>query len=146
PTLEREWTAPLPVWGTVKAVAMGSASEGPLLLQWAVANDLDDAMINFLDAATLKVLPLGVGDDTRSGHGAARDEMHFRASADGQVFGVWCTSHIPQGLGALALRDKSVKAYDDHDEAGHVTPGPDGATLYTDIGLFVTAKVARGVC
>jgi hypothetical protein len=56
---EREVTAPLPFQGVVKALALGSASQGPLLVHWAVGTGaLDNAPISFLDLKTLKELPL----------------------------------------------------------------------------------------
>src|SRR4029077_6386742 len=58
-TGERELSLPLPVNGVVKTLALGSASNGPLLLHWAVGTGaLDDSPTNFIDIQTLKLLDM----------------------------------------------------------------------------------------
>ena len=139
-TGEREVSAPLPFAGVVKALAMGSASQGPLLVHWAVGTGaLDRAPVDFLDIQTLKPLP--IQGNAGRGH-CYRDFMHFRASAAGTVFGVWCTSHSPQGIGALVFEGRTLHSYYEHNSALFVIPGPDGRVLHTGAGLY-TNQVKR---
>ena len=55
-TLDREVAAALPIRGVIKAVAMGSASNGPLLVHWAVGTqELDHATFTLIDPARMRV-------------------------------------------------------------------------------------------
>jgi uncharacterized protein (TIGR03067 family) len=131
-SFEREVSAPLGVSGVVKAVAMGSSSRGPLLMYWAVGTGaLDSARVDLVDLGTLKSKD-PVGNEPREY--SYRDIMHFRASADGQVFGAWCTSHTPSGVTALVVTGGKLKRHYEHNSWGHVVPGADGKILYTGAG------------
>ena len=133
-TLERDVSVPLPVKGILKSVAMGSASKGPLLVH-SVAGTMafDKASYTLIDTETLKALSNEV---TLQPNQAAlfRDFVHIRASANGKVFGLWCTNHVPNGVGSVIISDADSKAYYAHHAAGHVLPGPDGKTLFTCLG------------
>ena len=155
-TFEKELTKPLPFEGVVKAIAMGSSSTGPVLVHWAVGSDsLDRSPISFLDVATLRpISDLKVGDGAGQPGGAGsngevvaahyssyRDLAHWPASADGRVFGAWCTSHSPSGLFVLTLQGRTVRMAYEHVSVGYVIPGPDGRTIYTGSGGLFTDQL-----
>ncbi len=141
-TRQREVTAPTPLNGVVKSITMGSASNGPLLVYWARGTDqLAMASLSFLDPGTLKELPIQ-GQQQR--HASFRDHIHYRASADGQVFGGWCTSHSPSGVHSLVVIGNQVKGFYEHDTRGHVLPSPDGRFLYTGTGVLSNEIKAMG--
>jgi hypothetical protein len=133
-TFEFEQSAALPFKGVVKTVAMGAASAGPLLVHWARGTEaLDQASWEFFDPQTLRRLP--TERFPMSFATSYRDFAHVRASGDGRLFGMWCTSHSPTGLQTLVLEGREVKHFYDHDSVGHVIPGPDGRVVFTGMGL-----------
>jgi hypothetical protein len=144
-TGKREVAVPFPLGGVIKTLALGSASEGPLLVYWAVGTGaLDRTSIDFLDIHTLNRLDLVKEGGGGGFHHCYRDFMHIRASAEGSVFGMWCTSHTPQGLNSLTLTGKQLEAHYDHTSVGHVVPGPQGKTLYTGSGPYTVQLKAMG--
>jgi hypothetical protein len=142
-TFQRELASQLPIHGVVKSLSMGSASQGPLLIHWAVGTGaLDRASFGLLDIRALRLLPT---NDVQTGHyGSYRDIVHVRAAPDGQVYGLWCTSHTPQGLMTLVLKNNTIKTYYDHTSAGHVVPSADGKVVCTGIGLYTNEGKALG--
>lgn len=60
-----------------------------------------------------------------------REQIHIRASAAGDLFGLWHTSGSPSGFQTLSVRGKDLKAVYNHESSGHLAPGPDGRTLFT---------------
>jgi WD40 repeat protein len=137
-SLEQEQSTPLPFRGVVTTVALGSASNGPLLVRWAVGTQpLDRAFCTLFDLATLKPLPARQVGIQLGGHGMCyRDNIHVRAAPDGTVFGLWCTSHTPTGLQTLVVRGGEVKFTYEHTSVGAVVPGPGGKVLFTAAGLY----------
>jgi WD40 repeat protein len=142
-TCKREVAAALPLKGAIKAVAMGSASHGPLLVHRAAGTEeLSRASFALIDLETLKVLgpefnmPLMFG-------GWYRNLIHLRASANGKVFGAWCTSHTPSGVAAIVLSDAGVQSYYGHWSAGHVVPSPQGNVLFTQSGMYPPDKLTN---
>jgi hypothetical protein len=135
-TLERDVAATLPVQGVIRSVAMGSASRGPLLVHAATgAEQLSPASFALVNVETMRPAE---GDIKPPPPMAAfsRDLWHVRASANGKVFGLWCTSHIPTGMGVFVLSGADAKAYYSHNSFGHVVPGPDGGLLFTGAGMY----------
>lgn len=82
-TLEREVTAPLPVQYKLSLIAMGSGSDGPLLV--ASADGVRKAELIFMDLSTLKKLPIELTGDS---HIHIIEGDGVRAAADGRVFGL----------------------------------------------------------
>jgi S1-C subfamily serine protease len=155
-SFEKELTRPLPFAGVVKAVALGSNATGPLLVHWGVGSGaLDRAPISFLDVAALKPIKnLGLtntqgmagqaapsGEVVATHYSSFRDLVHWRASANGNVFGAWCTSHSPSGLFDLVLQGKTIQMFYEHNSVGHVVPGPDGRVIYTGYGGLYTDQL-----
>jgi hypothetical protein len=139
-TLERDVAATLPIKGVIKAIAMGSASRGPLLVHWARGKEpLDRAAFTFLSTETMKVIVDEVNMGTGTIMGSSnRNLVHLRASANGRVFGLWCTSHTPSGMGAIVYSDTVTRSFYMHGSVGHVVPSPDGKILHTRVGSYLT--------
>src|SRR5262249_9122201 len=112
-TFEKEVTVPLPVKGTVKAIATGSAAAGPLLVR-------SEGGVTFRDPGRSKELDFGGKADGRRGIGGAE---HYRASPDGTVFGGWVTSHS-QSMCSVVLTGQTAKTYGGP-MAGSVVPAAD---------------------
>jgi hypothetical protein len=87
-TLERETTVILPVRGPLKSVAMGSASNGPLLLlqRDGPLDNFESDPLALIDLSTLKPLP--VRWPVNAPGVALVADCAVRASADGRVFGL----------------------------------------------------------
>jgi hypothetical protein len=135
-TGQRDAAAALPIKGVVKAVGMGSASKGPLLVHWAVGTkELDRAFFSLIDVQTMKLMANEIKVDPMMGI-SYRDLVHIRASANGKVFGTWCPSSSPSGVGSIVLSDAGVQSYYSHETAGHVLPSPDGKILFTQFGFY----------
>jgi hypothetical protein len=135
-TGERELALPLPVDGTVKSMAMGSSSQGPLLVHWTTGTDsFSRAPFDFIDPYSLKKMDFkGSG----VGYVSHRDMYQIRASADGTVFARWQLHVSPQGIGTLVVNGDKVEHHREHNTAGYLLPGPDGKYLYTGIGLYTS--------
>jgi WD40 repeat protein len=135
-TLQREWTTTLPVKGVIKAAAMGSASKGPVLIHWAAGTkQLDRAFFAVLDVQSMLLLANALKVHPMMGH-SYRDLVHLRASANGKLFGLWCTSHTPSGLCTIVLNDKGAQAHYAHTSIGRVLPSPDGKVVFTGSGMY----------
>jgi S1-C subfamily serine protease len=133
-TLERDISTALPIKGVIKAVAMGAASKGPLLVHWAVGTqDLDHAGFSLINVERMKLQEEEIKVYPALGN-SSRDIVHLRASANGKVFGMWCTSHSPSGVGVIMASDSGVQSYYAHWSAGYVVPSADGKWLYTRSG------------
>jgi WD40 repeat protein len=135
-TLERESTTELPIKGVIKAIAMGSASKGPLLIHWAVGKkELDRACFSLLSVEPMRLSANDIKIHPIFGC-CYRDLVHLRASANGTVFGLWCTSHLPSGVGTIVLGDAGPRSSYEHNSFGHILPSPDGKVIFTGIGEF----------
>jgi hypothetical protein len=138
-TLERDVVVTLPIKGVIKAVAMGSASKGPLLVHWAAGpQPLDRAGFAVLNVENLKaaITELKLPPAAMMGQNS-RDLMHLRASANGKTFGTWCSTHSPSGLGVLTVAsDTLITANYAHGSVGHVLPSPDGKSIITATGKY----------
>ena len=54
-----------------------------------------------------------------------------RASAGGDLYGIWHTDSSPSGFQTLAVNRATLKGIYNHDGFDHLAPGPDGHTVYT---------------
>jgi Trypsin-like peptidase domain len=133
-TLKREVSTALPIKGVIKAVAMGAASTGPLLVHWAAGTqELDRAGFALYDVARMRLRESDIKIYPALAN-SYRDIVHLRASANGRLFGMWCTSHSPSGVGVIAASELGTQSYYAHTSLGHVVPGPDGKELFTGRG------------
>jgi hypothetical protein len=117
-TLKREIEEPFPFKGDPKAMCMGSASQGPILVAGEGQFPWNGGGLIALD--TLKPIDI-----------PSKVEFNFheyRAAPTGKVFTMW--RHNGQGRGALTLTDKGVVFFGDGERAS-VTPTYDGKYLAT---------------
>jgi S1-C subfamily serine protease len=137
-----------PITEPIKSIAMGSDSDGPLVVAWSLGEREripGQARFSFLDPRTfavLKVDSLGLGGFQRIGavsptggsvtlHPSLQGEVHLRASAGGGLLGIWQTPAKPSGFHTLAIEGAALRATmypGDHDP---LVPGPEGRTIYT---------------
>ncbi len=139
-----------PINGRLKALAMGSDSNGPLVFVWSPSPDesKEQARFSFVDPKTLAVLRAGsitneggqeIAEISPSG-GSVRlkpslqYQVHIRASAGGNLYGIWHTRSSPSGFQSLAIRRATLRGVYKHEDVGHLAPGPDGRTVYTGEG------------
>jgi hypothetical protein len=134
-SLRREAVAPLPAWAIIKNVAMGAASNGPVLVSWSeVERELDRAWFDFLDLDTLQPLHIPRKNlGSRLQH--QRDQLQIRASMHGRAFGYWDPRTSPHGLSCIALSEEGAVTEYQHKSPTHVVPGPNGRTVFTSEGI-----------
>ena len=125
------------------AAAIGSATAGPLVLGGIPAqNNASKMVLSFLDLVTLKEVWIEKAEgDFKVGFGAA---AHLRASADGRTLGAWLTQLRPSGLQVARLADNTISGSYLAESVGHVTPGPDGQTIFTEKGMYTTKGEQTG--
>jgi WD40 repeat protein/tetratricopeptide (TPR) repeat protein/serine/threonine protein kinase len=132
PEGKREATARLP-WTKVTAIALGSASRGPLFVGWQKDRFL------FVDLDSLSPL---ASPPVRVASRFGRDEIDLgnaprvRASANGRTFSFWCSDGGPNGINTIIVSDHRCRAYYEHQSAWHVVPGPSGEPIYTSDGML----------
>lgn len=93
-TLERELTTTIPFPNAVQFAAMGSNSEGPIMLRTSVGQGaLDSCKFHFLDTTTMK--PLDVNwPSGHQPHSVYRDQNRIQVSSNGRVFCVASLNNI----------------------------------------------------
>lgn len=151
-TARLEATAAVPVPGRINGISMGYDSHGPLLTTWTPrenTGELGQRWFSLLDAGTLKVVPLDSAKSSPETFGpvqprpgvfqvrdfkARSDVVAMRASAGGDLYGLWRLSSSPSGVETLALRGRSLELTYLHEEAGALVPGPDGQTIFAERG------------
>lgn len=134
----------VPFQGVVKSMTAGFASQGPLLLDVAVGTEaLSSCKLAVMDLAKLKEVAIP-NPQGQSGHYSSfRDTVHVRSSANGRVFGMWATSHSPQGIQVVVVNKNSLLFKYEHDSAGHVVPSADGMHVFTGArGVFKAGLTA----
>jgi hypothetical protein len=117
--------------------AMGSATSGPLILGGVPSqNNASKMALTFVDLDTMKeVLIEKAEGDFKVSFGAA---AHLRASANGQTLGAWLAQLRPSGLQVARLKDNTIGGSYLAETVGHVAPGADGQTLFTEKGMYNT--------
>jgi Trypsin-like peptidase domain len=152
PSLRREGgSRTLPIKGPLKALVMGSDSNGPALAFWAIAEDtnFERTVFSFIDVNSLKAVGIGLvaswatqGSVSASGGsfqlpefannpGLKSEPLHIRASAAGALYTIWDTSRIPTGFQTLIAQGKILKAIYKNESPGHLIPGGDGLTVFS---------------
>jgi hypothetical protein len=133
-TLEKEATLPASFPGEVKALAMGSASNGPLVAALGGARQPGrrGATFGLFDPVTLKELAIDIdGDRNDSGFGFADQSVAVRVSADGRVVTGWGVQHH-LGTECLVIDGGRATRHGRNAIASRVPlfPSADGRTLY----------------
>jgi hypothetical protein len=62
---------------------------------------------------------------------SGRKVVHIRASAGGELFGLWSTPDSPEGFATISLHGGEARVVHEHESNSHLLPGPDGRTVYT---------------
>ena len=132
-TFEKEQSAPAPVNGTVSALCMGSASNGPLWVQAKGDGPLGGGAAALVDPSTLKEWPADWGDKTQPAGGA-----FLRASEDGQTFamrdGVGGEPHTVTAVAVQNGRPAITSKW--NVSSSIVQPDADGRLFYTGCAVF----------
>jgi hypothetical protein len=144
-TLKRQGsTRPWPIDGRLKAMALGSDSDGPALCLWASeaasSSTPPETQFSFVDPDTLAVRTVGLiaasgsGGSISTTGGSFRlsatawdysERAHLRASAGGALFAIWPSARTLSVLGnALLVIEERLLMY-------HLWPGPDGRTVFS---------------
>jgi S1-C subfamily serine protease len=138
-TFEREVTVPMPVKGTIKAIAMGANSQGPLLVVGGAGTEppfSHQVTYSLVDPNTLALK--NTLSKINSQFQTLSDTFQIRASADGTVFGMWRIGISPSGLMTMIIEGNDAQTNYAHESVGSVIPGPDGRIIYTSSGLYTT--------
>jgi serine protease Do len=137
-TFEREADKPMPVEGTINAIAIGANSRGPLLV---LASDgtkrLSMATFSLVDLDTMALKDTLLNLQNR--YMVCRDKIHIRTSADGTVFCMGCTTLSPPGFQALIIEGDTAKSWHVSAASGIAIPSPDGRIIYGS-GATYTAE------
>jgi len=137
-TLKLETTQQLAVDGRIALIAMGAASQGPLLI--GTGESFHTSKLCLLDIKTLKPLDWKMPPQLRVEMGP---KTRVRASANGRVFGFWRIDVSPSGVQTLVLGGKQVECFYEHASAGYVFPDQNGERVYTTSGVFTNHAQRR---
>src|SRR5439155_16868472 len=135
PSFRKEGPVACSLAQPVYALALGSASDGPLLT--AAGNDIKryGGTLRCLDPMTFREISIKPVERAaefgfRVGKGA-----QLRASADGRVFTTWTPGDRDRGPQSLVVTGPRFKVSVETEPAGHVVPAPDGQLLFTGRGV-----------
>ncbi len=129
-TFQQEATVPLPIKDRCTGIALGSASNGPLLIDSAAVRGIGEMC--FFDIVAMRK----VGITTRTAApGGIGPRARLHAAADGSVFTAANQSYVVKGS---ALDAYQVPG------AADLLPGPDGRTLYASGQIFTAEGKAFG--
>jgi S1-C subfamily serine protease len=137
--LKKDRGGKLPVPGQIKAMALGHASKGPLLVNWAGQGRASQAHMTAIDISNFRGV-LITPTERRVVKGLPRprsrdEDTVIRASANGSTFGVWNRNRSPQGIELIRPGRNPLAVYE-HNTAGYVIPNADGSAICTAIGLY----------
>lgn len=127
-TCEPDLAVAVPINVSIKSMASGEASDGPLLLSGVTTESKNKKGIwTFLDTQRLKVIPVNQPNITA----ISESTMIIRASANGKVFGAWEPFVSPSGIYIGTLIDRNLTFQSSRDVADHVLPNADGSYILT---------------
>jgi hypothetical protein len=133
-TFEQELSVPFPNKAEVLALAMGSASQGPMLLLARQGPfPLQSPFLLGLDKLQLQEAAWAAQGHV---HGFSGDKLHVRSSPDGRSFSIWSSSVSPSGMHWVRMSNQIGRRTYSHTSNGHVVPGPAGKVLFTGLGMF----------
>jgi hypothetical protein len=138
---------PLPITGELRAITLGSGSDGPLLAMW-VPNRRTHAhqQFSFVDLSSLEVLKTGqiCGRTcevslSRGSFNVGSHGWDIRASRDGRLFAFWnllashdgfVTAYVREGTLCISGGETIRYQWSQLSEFGFVTPGADSVSLF----------------
>jgi hypothetical protein len=115
----------LPMTGRIYSMAMGAASDGPLLI---IHSEGGSIRREFIDGEQLSRLVLDQGSSNRY---HPQHPPTIRAADCGTVFGAWTRGLSPSELEVYSILDGELRTAREHKSVGHVVPGPLGERIYT---------------
>ena len=128
-TGERELNVPLPDAASLRAIALGAASDGPLLMLPRQGE------ASYLDIATLSRLDV---EFPHGGFSGNHPSYPYRiwAAGDGTVFTGCSPDLSPSGLAYMMLRGSKSEPRTGWDSCGYVVPNLDGSLVCTSRGIY----------
>lgn len=135
PSFRKEGPVDCPVGQPVYDLALGSASNGPILI--ASGNDTKrfGGALRFLDPMTFREVSIKPVDRASDLGFRVVKGSQVRASADGRVFTTWTPGDRDRGPQSLVVTGPRFKVSVETEPAGHVVPAPDGQFLFTGRGV-----------
>jgi hypothetical protein len=134
-TFEKETEKKVDVKEVITAVAMGSATAGPLVLGGPKAQGNASKMaLMFIDVETLKEVKIDKADGKFGV--SLGNSAHLRISANGKLLSAWHKDVSPSGVQMAELNENSLQGNYAHENVGHVVPTADGKSVGTANGSF----------
>jgi Trypsin-like peptidase domain len=134
---------PLPKGCELLGLAMGAASQGPVLM---CVKEEKVAFTQFHLGFGTKVIQLSPDKleqrdilfikKNHPPHVGAN--VHFRASPDGTALGMWCAGQTPSGVTWMRWENQIGELAYHHASYGHVLPAARGKILYTGQGMYTS--------
>ena len=142
PDLAKSGGGGLMVPGQVRAMAMGHASTGPLLVFWA---DNRSGYFSIVDPQSMRSQLISNLDRTSVLGPRLRtvtEDINLRAAANGSAFGVWVSNRSPMGVELIFPGRQPLSVYQ-HTTLGYLAPTADGSGLCTSQGFLSIDLVRR---
>lgn len=114
-------------------VAMGSASQGPVLVG---GGKLNEGRFELFDLETLKPINLTLGGGSQNRRFEVENQSRVRVSADGRVFTMWKTRSSPGGFFVMVVDGSRAQVFHQNESVGHITPNDNGSRIYTTWGIY----------
>jgi hypothetical protein len=125
--LERDRRANLPVDGEIQSMAMGAASDGPLMMIYRGKNHASHA---FIDAETTNLLSLEVVASKPVSYSARL--RNLSAADSGSLFCAWAGVNSG-GQASFRVFAGKVTVVQEAHQRGHAVPGPLGERIYSGV-------------
>ncbi|WP_406695291.1 serine protease [Singulisphaera sp. Ch08] len=132
---------PSPIKEELKAIAMGSDSDGPILAHWSPVKPSDGpTQLSFIDLDSLHVLRLGPISgralEVSSSRGSFTGLRDIRVSPGGSLFSFWNGNSSSQVIRTVSVRGRMFNHYigdylGDLISCGFASPGADDRTIFT---------------
>ena len=134
-TLKADAAQRLPMRSRPKVMAMGSASQGPLLVGCGYFHSPEGADSLFVDAKTLGRIDQAVCSLPRGSSDRPDGQTPLHASADGRVFTFYHTGLSPSSVVVLRICGRHVKAAELNESVGRPLCDATGQHIYTAGGI-----------
>ncbi len=136
-TFEQELSVPYPGTLEVLALAMGSATQGPVtILAKQGAFPAPNPFVLGLDKLDVRTT---LWFNQGNAGSIVGDNVHLRSSPDGRSLGAWSSSVTPSGMHWIQMDNQLGRRTYSHSSHGHVVPGgPGGKVLFTGLGMFTS--------
>jgi hypothetical protein len=144
-SFESEASAMLDVDGEPQAIAMGYASQGPILIHWS-SPGARFPQYGLIDLQTFKVQQLTSPDGTPGPgqvHLNTSAGVELRAAADSRVFGLRPSIGSSTIMERLFVGPIPTSVGETTGSGGHVIPSADGRILCTGQGFFSASLTQR---